>query len=125
MPRRRSNRQRMRARQRVYPHSIARRSLLPVTLPRLDLRLLEDRRRYDPTRRVSLPRRELARGAISSRVVERGRMPATLRMSFVAPKRVLVCVRRSQRREVLFAERRTGKGSRSPRHRNEWSDVKC
>lgn len=37
-----------------------------------------------------------------------------------------VCVRRAQRREVLFALRRTGKGGRrNKRRRNRWSDYKC
>lgn len=37
-----------------------------------------------------------------------------------------VCVRREQRREVLFAMRRTGKGARRQQRRyNEWSKTKC
>lgn len=37
-----------------------------------------------------------------------------------------VCVRREQRRQVLHALRKTGKGgSRKPRRRNEWSNYKC
>lgn len=47
------------------------------------------------------------------------------RRVFSVPKRVEVCVRRKERREVLFAKRRTGRGSRTPKRRNEWSDVKC
>lgn len=44
---------------------------------------------------------------------------------FEAPRKIAVCVRRKTRREVLFAQRRTGKGARSPRRRDEWSDVSC
>lgn len=44
---------------------------------------------------------------------------------FRSPARVSLCVRRHRRREVLFALRKTGKGSRSPRRRNYWTDVKC
>lgn len=42
------------------------------------------------------------------------------------PRSVSLCVRRHRRREVLFAKRKTGKGSRRrQRRRNYWSDVKC
>lgn len=50
---------------------------------------------------------------------------AATRLGFNVPAKVSVCVRRSQRKEVLFALRRTGKGSRSPKRRNYWSDVQC
>lgn len=47
-------------------------------------------------------------------------------VAFEVPKRTVVCVRRKVRREVMFAKRRTGKGSsRSYRHRSQWSDVRC
>lgn len=48
-----------------------------------------------------------------------------LRIGFARPRQVVVCVRRHQRREVLFALRRTGKGSSSPRKRSLYSDVRC
>lgn len=44
---------------------------------------------------------------------------------FAVPHKVSLCVRRKQRREVLFALKRTGKGSRTPKRRNYWSDVRC
>lgn len=45
---------------------------------------------------------------------------------FHNPKQVLVCVRRKQRREVLFAKMKTGKGARARRHkRNKWSEIQC
>lgn len=48
------------------------------------------------------------------------------KFSFAVPKKVELCVRRKQRREVLFAVRRTGKGARSVRRRrNYWSGVTC
>lgn len=46
-------------------------------------------------------------------------------LQFRVPDIVAKCVRRSERREVLFAKRKTGKGSKSPRHRDYWSDVSC
>lgn len=45
---------------------------------------------------------------------------------FNAPVKVAVCVRRKTRREVLFALKRTGKGSRRRRRRrNYYSEVSC
>lgn len=43
---------------------------------------------------------------------------------FRQPKAVAICVRRKQRREVLFASGKGGKGWRRKR-RNAWSDVHC
>lgn len=47
------------------------------------------------------------------------------KMEFRSPERVIKCVRRGERREVLFAKRKTGKGSKAPRTRDYWSDVSC
>lgn len=44
---------------------------------------------------------------------------------FKVPERVAVCVRRKSRREVLFAKRHTGRGARSRKRFNYWSDVRC
>lgn len=101
--------------------------------PPKPLSYLEDRRAFHPNK--------LDRPAMSVR-----RADATLRVSppkpsalakpsthnllpvqigFKQPKGVAVCVRRKIRREVIFATRNTGKGSKARRHRNEWSDIKC
>lgn len=46
-------------------------------------------------------------------------------LAFTAPAETLVCVRRSRRKEVLFAKKKTGKsGQRKPR-RSAWSSYKC
>jgi len=46
-------------------------------------------------------------------------------IAFTAPRETLVCVRRSRRKEVLFAKKKTGKrGQRRPR-RSKWSSYKC
>jgi len=46
--------------------------------------------------------------------------------AFAVPKQVAPCIRRKQRREVMFAYKRTGKGSRAfHRKRNQWSNIKC
>lgn len=46
------------------------------------------------------------------------------KIGFDVPKRVAICVRRKQRREVIIAKKlaRNGGGAK---HRNIWSDVKC
>lgn len=48
------------------------------------------------------------------------------RVAFAVPRNVGVCVRRKQRKEVLHALKRVGKGSGGGRHRwNYWSGVNC
>lgn len=114
--------------------------------PSVTLLDIEDRRRWDPEGEYR-PARSLlgpasvievtggvgAGGRVArSRSAPRGRPYRSPfydfppgRMQFDVPRRVAVCVRRKQRREVLFAKRRTGKGSRAPRTRDYWSDVSC
>lgn len=105
---------------------------------------IEDRRRWDPEGEIA-PARSVRGpsfvsevypssftygGALKKNVPLRGRpfrspFLNTSRFEFDRRRNPVVCVRRKQRREVLFAKRRTGKGSKSPRHRNYWSDVEC
>lgn len=80
---------------------------------------LADRRVYSPET-VRVARKVNLRPA---RVIQplRGRdIPR-----FVDASRVLICVRRKTRREVLFAKRKTRKGASSTRRRNQWSEVSC
>lgn len=44
---------------------------------------------------------------------------------FAVPEKVTVCVRRKQRREVLFAKRKTGKGAKARRRRNYYTAIHC
>lgn len=45
---------------------------------------------------------------------------------FADPRRTVICVRRKERKEVLFALKRTGKGARARRRRrNFFSEVSC
>lgn len=44
---------------------------------------------------------------------------------FTNPRQAIICAKRKIRKEILFALSRTGKGSRSPKRRNEWSDIGC
>lgn len=115
----------MRAPQRGYLHSIANPRLLrPIISRPVDLRVFEDRRMYGPV--SSWPRRVSRAAAVPASVAERPRgWTRQLSFSFVGPRKVLICVRRKTRREVLFATRRTRRGSASSRRRNSWSDVRC
>jgi len=99
--------------------------LLPVTFTPAaavgDLSEVEDRRRFNPGR-STLPPRSTRPGA--SRVVADPKSATQLK--FADPAYVSLCARRSRRREVLFAKRKTKKGSGSAkRHRNFWSSISC
>lgn len=95
-----------------------------------DLRLLEDRRQFYPD--VFRPARGLfswSADVVASeprKVSRRSDLSVPFRLAFRKPSEVVLCARRHRRREVLFALRRTGKGSRSRRRRrNAYSDVRC
>lgn len=47
------------------------------------------------------------------------------KVQFRNPDKTIVCVRRKSRREVLFAKRKAGGGSRRRPRRNWLSDVSC
>lgn len=105
--------------------------LRPEVLTRAVLPEVEDRRLFHPAPRALRPARELTRakaqlvGKVKHSVKS---AVATLLpgVAFERPSAVLVCVRRKDRREVLFALKRRGKGSRSRRRRrNQWSNVSC
>lgn len=85
-----------------------------------DLLPVEDRRTFQPDRSTRPPR-STRPGA--SRTVADPRSATRLR--FADPAAVAICARRARRREVLFALRKTRKGSRSPKRRNFWSIVGC
>ena len=46
------------------------------------------------------------------------------RLGFSVPQQVLVCVRRKQRRQVIFAKGKNGRGNRKPRW-NATSHIWC
>lgn len=90
------------------------------------LREIEDRRQFHPERQFRAARslsKPLHRLVVSS--TPKGRMPVGVR--FEDPHKVLVCVRRNQRKEVLHALRKTGKGkaAKRPRRRSYYTDVRC
>jgi hypothetical protein len=46
-------------------------------------------------------------------------------IGFSAPNKVLICVRRNIRKEVLHALNKTGKGGQNPPRRNSYSNIYC
>lgn len=116
---------RRRRSQRVNPElSLAARLLKRPRRPLSPSRRVEvdDRRRFSVTRGVlsSDLTGNLARVEISVRPgarVPKDRLP--YRIGYVDPRHVLTCVRRSERREVMFALGRTGKGSRARVRRSQ------
>lgn len=113
---------------------------LPVALPRSrvsPLILFEDRRRFHPSG-IFAPAKTL-HGSLRFNLKDRHyatvkpspfnsfprRSQTKAALAFHAPNRVLVCVRRRRRKEVLFAQRKTGRlGQRRPR-RNLYSSISC
>lgn len=106
---------------------------MPVVRPvrvRTALQLIEDRRvfhpegAFRPPLSISIPRKSrlvvrkahFAKSRIST-------MPSTL--GFRVPKRVALCVRRKERREVIHAKRLTRRGAGSKKRRNYWSAISC
>lgn len=103
----------------------------PTIQPRELLRLYEDRRTWSPDRPgVRVPRSfsrstrlTISPDRYSARHLAQSMPPAGI--SFKTPRRVVMCVRRRIRREVLHALSQAGRGGqRSPRW-TEWSHVNC
>lgn len=98
---------------RAFGHPVSRVDLSPLTDVQ-DLRTWHP----DPIHR----RQAFKSGRVGARIIN----PAGDRLSWRRPARLAVCVRRQERKEVLHALRRTGKGARSPRRRRTWlSSVSC
>jgi len=78
---------------------------------------LSDRRRWHPQ-----PNHMRHHGL---RVDRSGKRSLSPFVGFQAPERVLVCVRRKRRREVMFAKGGAGRRRMRRPRRNYWSDVRC
>jgi len=95
--------------------------------PRVDLRLFEDRRSFHPNKFIS-PARSIGPRSDARLMVQTAKRPALLSPSVVfnEPRRILICVRRNVRKEVLHALNKAGAGSgRKKKHRTQFSDVSC
>lgn len=109
-------------------------SLEPLTLP-----LIEDRRTFHPDRvrpaarfttggpsRLGLSERKNTRGRFKGfKANSQTKAP----IAFDVPASVAVCVRRKTRKQVLFAQRKTGRAGtkrlRRTRRRSSYSSVRC
>ncbi|QXP44185.1 MAG: hypothetical protein [Arizlama microvirus] len=100
------------------------------------LREIEDRRDYHPegparpARSLSSARHRLVmtpQPQLPSRLPDTFTPTIPVGVSFEAPRRVAICVRRKQRREVLHALGKTGRGSRHHRkpRKSYYSEVNC
>lgn len=108
---------------------------LPVGFRTNRISDFEDRRQfhpdgvYSPPRRLDRPRAKIvvrarSRVAPAPQSVRPAAVPRAF-LSFDVPQKVLICVRRKIRKEVLHAFHKTGKsGQRKPR-RNLYSDISC
>lgn len=107
----------------------------PIATPRVHRRILArppvpspavnlDRRTYHPLgpfRPLHASPRAAAR--VEVRQGRPFRFPDVFQ--FGVPDKVRLCVQRAERREVLFAKRKTGAGARSRKRRSFWSTVSC
>lgn len=101
-------------------------SPIPLSYP------IEDRRQYYPEPDFGPA---LSFGSIPAEVTSRPirrSQKATLRsylspevQAFKLPRGVAICIRRKQRREVLFAKKRTRSGRGRSKRRNLFSGVSC
>lgn len=105
----------------------------PSLLPRVSLIELEDRRAYTPS--GPAPLRSIHRETFqtlqrtrSTRASARSSpLSAMLENTFDDPQRVIVCLRRQTRKQVLHALKKTGgRGGRKKKPRRTWqSQFKC
>jgi len=100
-----------------------------ISLPRSDFREFEDRRTFHPERSSRRPRSfsGTAKLTISHAVnnKESYNFPDSQRVAFATPEKVLICVRRKIREQVLHALRKTGKAGQKKPRRTPYSEVTC
>lgn len=102
------------------------------SLPRLvaPLSTYEDRRTYHPISRAfrpafSIPRASRIIKAVEPKAVRRFSAQTKATLAFADPRRVLVCLRRRARKEVLLALGKGGGGSKRKPRRNHLSEITC
>lgn len=91
------------------------------------VKTIEDRRRFHPLGVLRPPGalRRTSRRVVVSKPRSAGFFPEP-GLSFSVGRDIALCARRKERREIIFAKRKQGKGSRSfKRKRNYWSQVRC
>lgn len=101
--------------------------LLPDAIQRPIFDPVEDLRLFEPDPMPSPRSRSGGRARYSSRVSSSrsAELPRGLGLTFESPKTAMVCVRRQERRQVLHAFKKTGRGGgRKPRW-NFNSNIRC
>lgn len=113
------------------PTPLTDRLIKPSTEPFGSLREIEDRRSFHPDPSPFGPPARSVWGHPVQPVVQKRPPPGRPyrspfhKLSFAVPKETAICVRRETRREVLFAKKRAGGGSRKKPHRNFYSSISC
>ena len=95
-----------------------------LSRPSLSMMEIEDRRQFHPSgRQRGAALFNVSHHNLQATPSRRRLIPKSV--SFVTPDRVLLCVRRKIRKEVMFAK--GGAGSKKMRRpkRNHYSDVRC
>lgn len=102
--------------------------ILPViTPPRPLIKALEDRREFNPLgvlRPAAALRRTSRQIVVRNPPNQPARASLPSRLSFSYPPDISLCVRRKERREVLFAKRKA-RGSHARKRRNWFSFISC
>lgn len=93
-------------------------------------RMVEDRRTYHPERAFRPARlvtgQPVGPVRVSPQKQNKSRPFLAHGLSFEAPKRTMICVRRKERKEVLHALKKVGRGSGRGRKRRNWySNIGC
>lgn len=107
-----------------------------ISAVRSPLKEVEDRRLWRPEPLISLRTLRSGRHRLTAPPLIRPRpaafgrplrvgLPLPAKIMFRQPEHLVLCVRRKQRREVLFAKLKTGKGARARRKRTSWSNIAC
>lgn len=84
---------------------------------------IEDRRLFDPEQAFR-PALSFDGTQAQARAIPRNDKTWST-VGFNDPSFAVICARRHQRREVLFAKRKTRRGRGGSRRRNWYSDVRC
>lgn len=90
------------------------------------LRVYEDRRLWHPDG-LARPARSFDRATTLKMGPAKPSRPWQLpsAVNFTAPSRVVLCVRRKIRKQVMFAKHKAGRGGQRPPRWSYWSSVNC
>lgn len=116
--------------ERVLNPPIASRRLLPEPVRASDYPAIEDRRSYHPLDQFRPVMNTIGGRAgpvtVAKPLKNKSRAMLAHGLAFSAPKNTLICVRRNQRKEVLHALKKTGRGKGGGRKRfTPYSKIGC